>query len=184
MLNTYIKNKGNTQTITSINNIDNIEELGWNSNYDGNIATIDIDSNINGEKNKINLKLDNDDLANLLNIDSINTPIDKRIQFDFNDTNSYDSLPYLIELPVTTIEPRKPIYKQETISFDDFINNTKMPTIKKANSSLKPYSHKITKSTYKKTKKHRKYKRHNKYNKHNKRKSIKNTLNSLLEFIE
>ena len=93
MLNTYIKNRGLSQTIMNNNNHINFNELLWDADYDGNNANINVSSNNNGHKKRYNLNLDNHDLANMLNIPSINMPIHKRLQMDF-------------EQPVFRNEPR------------------------------------------------------------------------------
>ena len=97
MLNNYIKNRGITQTILHSNNENHFNQVNWDADYDGNIANISIDSNNDGKRNQYNFTLDNQDLANIFNIPSINVPIDKRLQMDFQD--SFNSEPYLIELP-------------------------------------------------------------------------------------
>ena len=93
MLNTYIKNRGLSQTIMNNNNHSNFNELLWDADYDGNNANINVSSNNNGNKKRYNINLDNDDLANMLNIPSVNMPIHKRLQLDF-------------EQPVFRNEPR------------------------------------------------------------------------------
>ena len=114
MLNTYIKNQGTTQTIIRDNNHNHFNQINWDANYDGNIANISFNSNTDGKHNKFNVLLDNEDLANILNIRSVNTPIDKRLKMDF-DEPSYRPEPYLIELPTPELQPRKPKTIQELI---------------------------------------------------------------------
>jgi hypothetical protein len=104
MLNTYIKNRGTTKTIIYDNNRNHINEINWDANYDGNVANISIDTEGNGKSKHFDIKLDNNDLANLLNIQSVNMPIDKRLKIDFNEEN-YLNEPYFIELPTNTREP-------------------------------------------------------------------------------
>ena len=114
MLNTYIKNQGTTQTIIRDNNHNHFNQINWDANYDGNIANISFNSNTDGKHNKFNVSLDNEDLANILNIRSVNTPIDKRLKMDF-DEPSYRPDPYFIELPTPELQPRKPKTIQELI---------------------------------------------------------------------
>ena len=119
MLNTYIKNQGTTQTIIRDNNHNHFNQINWDANYDGNIANISFNSNTDGKHNKFNVSLDNEDLANILNIRSVNTPIDKRLKMDFYEP-SYRQEPYLIELPTPELptpelQPRKPKTIQELI---------------------------------------------------------------------
>lgn len=98
MLNTYIKNRGMTKTIIHNNNYNKVNKIAWDADYDGDIANISFDTNLNGKHNHYDIKLDNQDLAHILNIGSVNIPIHKRLQSDFE--NSYSPpKEYLIELP-------------------------------------------------------------------------------------
>ena len=99
MLNTYIKNSGLSQTViyNTNNNQNEFNELNWDANYDGNIANVSLTSNNNGNKKHYNISLDNQDLANMLNVPSVNVPIDRRLQMDFNIRNEPRILQ--IELP-------------------------------------------------------------------------------------
>jgi hypothetical protein len=123
MLNTYIKNRGLTQTIIHDNNQNKFNQINWDADYDGNIANISVTSNTDGNQKQFNTTLDNNDLATLLNVPSIGMPIDKRLQMDFNHpTFRHDPNILKIELPdVNTPElmPLKPQYKVES-DIDDF----------------------------------------------------------------
>jgi hypothetical protein len=83
MLDTYIKNRGATKTIIHNNNHNKVNEINWDADYDGNIANISVDLNSDGKINHYNVKLDNYDLAKILNIDSVRLPIDQRLKSDF-----------------------------------------------------------------------------------------------------
>ena len=96
MLNTYVKNKGTTQMLVRNNNSNKFNEINWDADYDGEIAHISLDSISNGHKNHYNIQLDNEDLANLLNIPTVNMPIDKRLKMDLERPNRNI---YKIELP-------------------------------------------------------------------------------------
>ena len=100
MLNTYIKNKGHTQTIIHRNKQTKFNDIKWDSDYDGNKAKISIDADMNGNQNHFKIKLDNKDLANMLNMPTINIPIHKRLENDFN-MNRFIGDPnvYKIEIP-------------------------------------------------------------------------------------
>ena len=96
MLNTYVKNRGTTQMLIRNNNTNKFNELHWDADYDGETANISLDSTINGRTNHYNIELDNEDLANLLNVPSVNMPIDKRLKMDLETPNQNM---YRIELP-------------------------------------------------------------------------------------
>lgn len=103
MLNNYIKNQGVTQTIIHTNNNNHINQTNWDADYNGEIANISISTNTDGRKKHFNVSLDNEDLANLLNIQSVNIPIDKRLKMDFQEP-SYEPENYFIELPTPKLE--------------------------------------------------------------------------------
>lgn len=121
MLNTYIKNRGTTKTIIHDNNHNRINEINWDADYDGDIANISVDTESNGKKKHFNIKLDNDDLANLLNIQSVNIPINQRLKMDFKNTD-YAAEPYYIELPAPEFKPIEPNIEEPNMSIDELIN--------------------------------------------------------------
>ncbi len=106
MLNTFVKNQGISKTIIHNNGKNYINSLDWDLDYDGNIANVSIGSNYNGKHNHYDIALNNDDLERILNINSINKPIDQRLLDDFNDNKSVID-PYLIELPAVEYKPKK-----------------------------------------------------------------------------
>jgi hypothetical protein len=118
MLNTYIKNKGHTQTIIHRNKQTKFNDIKWDSDYDGNKANISINADMNGNQNHFNIKLDNNDLANMLNMPTINIPIHKRLENDFN-MNRFIGDPnvYKIEIPhmkqIEDINPFQEIYHDD-----------------------------------------------------------------------
>ena len=115
MLNTYIKNQGITQTIIHNNNRNHFNQVNWDADYDGNIANISVNLNTDGKRDRFNISLDNEDLANILTIPSVNTPIDKRLKMDFQEPN-YQLEPLFLELPTPEIKSRKPKTVEELIS--------------------------------------------------------------------
>lgn len=83
MNNTYIKNTGTTKTIMHLNNKKSVEQINWDAAYDGNKARVSIDTRTNGRRRHYNFMLDNEDLANLLNVPSVNKPLEDRLRDDF-----------------------------------------------------------------------------------------------------
>ena len=105
MLNTYIKNRGFSKTIIHDNSqkhneINAVNELNWDADYDGDIANISVTSNTNGDKKHFNISLDKNDLENILNVPSVDMPIHKRLKMDFSKpVFRHDPSMYKIELP-------------------------------------------------------------------------------------
>lgn len=83
MLDTFIKNRGTTKTIVHHNNHNVVNEVNWDADYDGKNANIEVDLNKNGHHNHFDLTLNNDDLASILNIPSIDNSLEKRLKKDF-----------------------------------------------------------------------------------------------------
>ncbi len=121
MLNTYVKNRGMSKTIIFDNNHNHINEINWDADYDGDIANLSIHSNSDGKSNHFDIKLDNDDLANILNMQSVNMPIDERLKLDFNKPQ-YTPEPYFIELPTPQLKPREPIIEYPDATIEDLID--------------------------------------------------------------
>jgi hypothetical protein len=115
MLNTYIKNQGITKTIMHNNNNNQVSQINWDADYDGNLANISVNTNTNGKHNHYNITLDNEDLANILNVESVNVPLHKRLKNDFKYIQ-YPPEIKCIEFPTPKLEPREPVYKNELIS--------------------------------------------------------------------
>jgi hypothetical protein len=121
MLNTYIKNRGTTKTLIHDNNQNHINQINWDVDYDGDIANISIDSESNGKSNHFDIKLDNNDLANLLNVQSVNMPLDKRLKMDFNE-QAISPHTYYIELPEREFKSKEPIIEIPETSIEEFID--------------------------------------------------------------
>jgi len=107
MLNTYIKNRGTTKTLIHDNNHNHVSLVNWDADFDGDIANISISTNTDGNKKQFDVQLDKQDLANILNVPSVEMPLDKRLKMDFQNETPY-SEPYFIELPTPKLEPIKP----------------------------------------------------------------------------
>jgi hypothetical protein len=101
----YYVNKGSVKDLYQNNNNNNhLNQFDWDSDYDGNIANIAINCNNNGKKQNYGIRLNNNDLANLLNIPSVDIPLHKRIEMDFNRPRMIMPEPkiYQIVLPEET----------------------------------------------------------------------------------
>ena len=128
MLNTYIKNRWHSETLFHNNNKNKFNEIDWEADYDGKTANISVTSDIKGRKRHYDIKLDNDDLANILNVSSVQTPIHKRLEQDFNEpVFRNDPLVYQIELPNFKTPHMTPsanyINKLETPSIDELLES-------------------------------------------------------------
>jgi len=97
MLDTYIKNRGTSKTIIHNNNHNESSEVNWDADYDGDSANISLDMKDNGLYKHYDIKLSNEDLASILNVPSIESPLDKRLLNDFNRRQCSEPEIYKIE---------------------------------------------------------------------------------------
>jgi len=155
MLNTYIKNKGTTKTIIHDNNHTHTNKTNWDADYDGDIANISIDTDINGKSKHFDITLDNNDLANILNVESVNIPINKRLETDFYKS-PYMSEPFYIELPTPEFKPIEPPINDMTV--DDLIQRQFLSP--RPTDNLMPLIGNPIQYTLDPIKRHKRYKRH------------------------
>jgi hypothetical protein len=138
MLNTYIKNRGHTQTLIRNKNKNKFNEINWDADYDGKVANISVTSEIEGKQKQFDIKLDNNDLAELLNVSSVNVPIHKRLQNDFNNrVFIHEPRVYQIEIPVAIKRPESAMLEPSPISY---IDSPKTDSIEELLETIKPTS--------------------------------------------
>lgn len=153
--NTFIKNRGMSQTViidNKHNKINKMNEINWDADYDGDIANISIDTVSNGKSKHFDIKLDNNDLDDILNVESVNIPVDKRLQNDFDEYTEQDE-PYFIKLPRT---PEPDTTPEELINRRISSPTTDDIFLPYSMDNKTPYNYKLTKLTHKKRHKHRK----------------------------
>jgi hypothetical protein len=97
MLNTYIKNRGSTQMLIHENNRNQFNEIKWDADYDGDVANISLTADVDGNKKHFYITLDNQDLAKILNVPTVNIPLEKRLEMDFEKPINQNV--FQIELP-------------------------------------------------------------------------------------
>jgi hypothetical protein len=115
MLDTYVRNRGATKTIIHNNHHNNVSEINWDADYDGNFANISLDLNQNGKTNHYDVKLDNGDLAEILNVPSVNLPIHKRLSDDF----IYIDQPKELHLDLERKRSRKHRQRPSLVAFEN-----------------------------------------------------------------
>lgn len=168
-----IQNQGFTKTVLYDNSKERMSEIKWDANYDGNNAHVLLNINKDGKKQKIDMNLDNDDLAKMLNISTVNKPLEQRLEDDFNI--DFDLSERKMPVPVQMIElpaPPTPYPHYTHISsprsFEEFIKpmiiqsprkrnhrkTQKLTKIRKTNTKTKTKSKRSSKSKSK-SKSHR-----------------------------
>ena len=83
-MSSYIQNYGFTKTLIKDNNrtLQN-KMIKWNGDYDGNIANINIGINNNNKEKFVNIQLTNDELMDILKIQPVEIPLEKRLSNKF-----------------------------------------------------------------------------------------------------
>ena len=94
----FMYENGMNQSFVNINGKKKYKNLKWNADYNGEVANIYLKSNDNGRKKIYNFMLDNNDLANMLNVNTNDMLIDERLKQDFKQLNSHEQNSFLIEL--------------------------------------------------------------------------------------
>ena len=109
---TYIKTMGSAKAYVQRGMHRHANEVSWDVDYNGDNADIDLDIDYNGETTHYKAVLSNEDLANLLNIPSVNEPLENRLQNDFLvDRRVYNLEPIpRMQRPTRVIRTR--IYKR------------------------------------------------------------------------
>lgn len=133
MLDTYIKNRGSTKTIIHNNHHNNVKEMKWDADYDGDIANVSFDLKNNGKAKHYNIKLDNSDLAKIFNIDSVNLPIDQRLKRDFKKMRM-ERQPSIYDIYLEDLQPQvmeeQPLLLNNETDIMSFIDDDLMKTSK------------------------------------------------------
>ena len=116
---TYIKTMGSAKAYIQRGMQRDAKEVSWDVDYNGDNADIDLDIGTNGETTHYKAVLSNEDLANLLNIPSVNEPLENRLQNDFLvDRRVYKLEPvsYQKPMPIRVIRTRKYKKRPKTTS--------------------------------------------------------------------
>jgi hypothetical protein len=116
---TYIKTMGSAKAYIQRGMQRDAKEVNWDVDYNGDNADIDLDIGSNGEMTHYKAVLSNEDLANLLNIPSVNEPLENRLQNDFLvDRRVYKLEPvsYQRPAPIRVVRTRRHRRRPKTSS--------------------------------------------------------------------
>lgn len=77
----HIQNKGH---MISTNNLEpNVNKIEWDGEYNGKDGVLNIKSQTNGDNKEVSIEFDNNDLATLLTMPSVNEPLPDRLKTAF-----------------------------------------------------------------------------------------------------
>jgi hypothetical protein len=123
---TYIKSQGMSQTVIKNPHVNNVSQINWDADYNGQIANLNLDVNTNGKKDNFTLQLSKGDLENLLNIPSVEKPLENRLQDDFLTKDDfipilqYKPQPYLFR---PSVYPKPKTCKTKNNNIESQIKN-------------------------------------------------------------
>jgi hypothetical protein len=81
-----IQNKGMSQTISYVNGKQHVDQIKWDAEFDGKNADVSFDLMKDGKTGHFNVQLDKVALAKMLNVKTVNKPIEKRLLSTFSST--------------------------------------------------------------------------------------------------
>ena len=139
---TYIKTMGSAKAYIQRGMQRDAKEVSWDVDYNGDNADIDLDIGTNGVTTHYKAVLSNEDLANLLNIPSVNEPLENRLQNDFLvDRRVYKLEPvsYQQPMPIRVVRTRKYKRRPKTKSS----SRRKTTTISKRKATSRPKTMRI-----------------------------------------
>lgn len=79
----YLKSTGSATTFVDQAGERHMNKTDWNVDYDGKTADVQLDMTTDGERDKLNIVLDNKDLAKILNVPMVKKPLEERLYDDF-----------------------------------------------------------------------------------------------------
>jgi hypothetical protein len=84
MTNIDIQTKGMNQTISSVNGKQHVDQIKWDAGFDGKNADVSLDLMKDGKMEHFNVQVNKDALAQMLNVKTVNKPIEKRLLSTFS----------------------------------------------------------------------------------------------------
>jgi len=88
MTNVDIQTKGMNQTISFVNGKQNVDQIKWDAGFDGKNADVSLDLMKDGKTEHFNVEVDKDALAQMLNVKTVNKPIEKRLLSTFGKSGA------------------------------------------------------------------------------------------------
>ncbi len=79
----YVQNYGFTKSLINDNKNHYNKTIKWNGEYDGNSANINIGIRNNNKEKIVNIQLTNDELMDILKIQPVEIPLEKRLSHKF-----------------------------------------------------------------------------------------------------
>jgi hypothetical protein len=136
----YIQNFGSTKTRIKTKNKQSEREIKWLGDYDGEEAKLQLDVINDNERKVYNIKMNNEQLSQLLGVHPVNIPLEDRLRNDLlvNNEEQKDIQDMLVSIPNKS-QRQEQIMQEKTLSTDVplFLQNNKVLLLNPKNGSKK-----------------------------------------------
>ena len=138
----YIQNFGSTKTRIKTKNKQSEREIKWLGDYDGEEAKLQLDVINDNERKVYNIKMNNEQLSQLLGVHPVNIPLEDRIRNDLlaNNGEQRDIQDMLVTIPnKPQQQQQQQIMQEKSLSTDVplFLQNNKVLLLNPKNNSKK-----------------------------------------------
>lgn len=140
----YIQNFGSTKTRIKTKNKQSEREIKWLGDYDGEEAKLQLDVINDNERKVYNIKMNNEQLSQLLGVHPVNIPLEDRLRNDLlvNNAKQTDIQDLLVAIPNKRQEQlmqEQPIIQEKSLSTDVplFLQNNKVLFVNSKNGTKK-----------------------------------------------
>jgi hypothetical protein len=139
----YIQNFGSTKTRIKTKNKQSEREIKWLGDYDGEEAKLQLDVINDNERKVYNIKMNNEQLSQLLGVHPVNIPLEDRLRNDLlvNNEKQRDTQELLVAIPNKhqRQEQQQQIMQEKSLSTDVplFLQNNKVLFVNSKNGTKK-----------------------------------------------
>jgi len=136
----YIQNFGSTKTRIKTKNKQSEREIKWLGDYDGEEAKLQLDVINDNERKVYNIKMNNEQLSQLLGVHPVNIPLEDRLRNDLlvNNEKQRDVQELLVAIP-NKHQRQEQIMQEKSLSTDVplFLQNNKVLFVNSKNGTKK-----------------------------------------------
>jgi hypothetical protein len=140
----YIQNFGSTKTRIKTKNKESEREIKWLGDYNGEEAKLQLDVINDNQRKVYNIKMNNEQLSQLLGVQPVNIPLEDRLRNDLlvNNGKQRDTQDLLVSIPnkhQLLMQEQQPIMQEKSLSTDVplFLQNNKVLFVNSKNGTKK-----------------------------------------------
>ena len=136
----YIQNFGSTKTRIKTKNKESEREIKWLGDYNGEEAKLQLDVINDNQRKVYNIKMNNEQLSQLLGVQPVNIPLEDRLRNDLlvNNGKQRDTQDLLVSIP-NKPQQQELIMQEKSLSTDVplFLQNNKVLFVNSKNGTKK-----------------------------------------------